>query len=258
VGLPARRRASRDTATRDAPDGARGTLAAGAYLRLRERILGGEIAPGTRLVRRTLAEQLDISPIPLTEALIRLETEGLVENEPMVGARVKVWTPAALRADQVLREALECQAARMCSEMASDEEIDRLVADAKSLDAYAEREARSSPKASPSTKRSLSSRQHAFRRHMAFHLSIAGCSGFSSFEEQLAVVWRRHSMSLTWIRGSREGHWGVAGVPPGWHLKLAEAIVTREADLAERTMRAHVRYGQRRELDLAMRRQART
>jgi len=32
-------------------------------------------------------------------------------------------------------------------------------------------------------------------------------------------------------------------VPAGWHQSLLEAIMTRDPDLAERTMREHVRYG---------------
>jgi len=244
--------------TPETRDNARETLAASAYLQLRGRILNGELAPGTRLVRRALARELEISPIPLTEALIRLEMEGLVENEPMVGARVKVWTPAALRADQVLREALECQAARMYAEMASDEEMVDLLAEARKLDAFAAREKKRAGQAGASPKNLLLRRKKAFEQHMAFHLRIGACSGFEPFQEQLETLWRRHSMLLTWIGGSREPHWGIADARPGWHLQLAEAIATRDRDVAERVMRKHVCHGQQRALDLAMRRQART
>ncbi len=55
---------------------------------LRRRILNGDLKPGDRLVQRPLAAELGISRIPLREALIRLEREGWVTNEPNKGAVV--------------------------------------------------------------------------------------------------------------------------------------------------------------------------
>ncbi len=55
---------------------------------LRRRILNGELKPGDRLVQRPLAAELGISRIPLREALIRLEREGWITNEPNKGAVV--------------------------------------------------------------------------------------------------------------------------------------------------------------------------
>ena len=49
---------------------------------LREAIIGGEIAQGTALVERTLAEQLNMSRGPIRNALSILEGEGLVTTLP--------------------------------------------------------------------------------------------------------------------------------------------------------------------------------
>jgi len=46
--------------------------------RLRSRIIYGQIAPGTALVERELAEALHCSRLPVREALLELEKEGLV------------------------------------------------------------------------------------------------------------------------------------------------------------------------------------
>jgi DNA-binding GntR family transcriptional regulator len=59
-----------------------------AYRRIRQRILDGRYQPGHRLVLSTLARDLDISPVPVREAIRRLEAEGLVSFERNVGARV--------------------------------------------------------------------------------------------------------------------------------------------------------------------------
>ena len=70
--------------------------AAGA---LRELILRGEFATGTRLGEVELAERLGVSRTPVREALTRLAAEGLVELVPNRGARVSSWTVAELEAE---------------------------------------------------------------------------------------------------------------------------------------------------------------
>lgn len=47
-----------------------------------ECIVNGRIRPGTRLVERQLAEQLGISRVPVREALIQLEKDGLIISKP--------------------------------------------------------------------------------------------------------------------------------------------------------------------------------
>ncbi|HEX7008932.1 MAG TPA: GntR family transcriptional regulator, partial [Phycisphaeraceae bacterium] len=87
------------------------TLTNQVYQTLREEILNGQLKPGTRLVRRAVSARLGVSRMPVADALVRLEQDGLVESRPMIGARVVPLTPQRLRDDQVMREALECQAA---------------------------------------------------------------------------------------------------------------------------------------------------
>ena len=57
-------------------------------LALREAILSGELAPGTRLIIDDLASQLGVSPIPVREALQQLQADGYVEIQPFLGTRV--------------------------------------------------------------------------------------------------------------------------------------------------------------------------
>jgi len=59
-----------------------------AYDIIRERILNGTYVPGYRLVIDGLARELGISPVPIREAIRRLEAEGWVEYRPNAGAQV--------------------------------------------------------------------------------------------------------------------------------------------------------------------------
>lgn len=61
-----------------------------AYLWLKERISRQELAPGYRLVLGSIADELDMSVVPVREAIRRLEAEGLVTYERNVGARVSM------------------------------------------------------------------------------------------------------------------------------------------------------------------------
>ena len=69
-----------------------------AYQALRRQILDGELAPGERLLLRTLAEVLGLSVMPVRDALRLLERDGLVQTERHRGAIV---TPVAV--DTVIR-----------------------------------------------------------------------------------------------------------------------------------------------------------
>ncbi|GAA4788041.1 GntR family transcriptional regulator [Actinomycetospora chlora] len=100
-----------------------------AVVGLREAILGGEFAGGTRLGEVELAERLGVSRTPVREALSRLAVEGLVDLSPHRGARVATWTAADLDAVFEVRLALEPRAtARAATRAGPDDlaELDRL------------------------------------------------------------------------------------------------------------------------------------
>ena len=59
-----------------------------AYRLIRERIDSGQYVPGYRLVLAPIAAELDMSVVPVREAIRRLEAEGLVTFALNVGAQV--------------------------------------------------------------------------------------------------------------------------------------------------------------------------
>lgn len=62
-----------------------------AYATIRERITTGVYGPGYRLVLDELARELGVSPVPVREAVRRLEAEGYVDFQRNVGARVATF-----------------------------------------------------------------------------------------------------------------------------------------------------------------------
>jgi DNA-binding GntR family transcriptional regulator len=57
---------------------------------LREKILSGEIAAGMPLRQSALADEMNVSRIPVREALLQLEAEGLVKFEAHKGATATI------------------------------------------------------------------------------------------------------------------------------------------------------------------------
>lgn len=61
-----------------------------AYRFIKERIANQDYTPGYRLVLGTIAGDLDMSVVPVREAIRQLEAEGLVTFERNIGARVSM------------------------------------------------------------------------------------------------------------------------------------------------------------------------
>ena len=71
------------------------------------RILGGELAPGTRIKQEELAAELGASRVPVREALRILESRGLVGLRANSGAWVAEMTPGDLSLSYQIRERVE-------------------------------------------------------------------------------------------------------------------------------------------------------
>lgn len=76
---------------------------------LREKILSGEIKAGQPLRQAALAEELNVSRIPVREALLQLEAEGLVSFEPHKGATATELSAAQVDELFELRAMLEAE-----------------------------------------------------------------------------------------------------------------------------------------------------
>ncbi len=92
------------------------TLAEKAFETLHLAIITGQLRPGTRLPIEELAEVLEMSPMPIREAVRRLDGAGLVENIPHRGARVTDLSVTDLSEVYEARLALEVLAIRRAAQ----------------------------------------------------------------------------------------------------------------------------------------------
>jgi DNA-binding GntR family transcriptional regulator len=95
--------------------------------RVRDMIIEGTLAAGTRINESELGPRLGVSRTPLREAIRTLASEGLVELVPRKGAAVRRFSTADVRAMLETVAVLEQAAARLACRRASQSQIDRVV-----------------------------------------------------------------------------------------------------------------------------------
>ena len=81
-----------------------------AYLSVKQQLLAGSFSEGTKLTEEFLSSQLGISKSPVREALMRLESEGLISIEARRGAYVRRFSAKEVRDLYDVRALLEVHA----------------------------------------------------------------------------------------------------------------------------------------------------
>lgn len=98
-------------------------LSAAVGARLRDMIVEGVLAPGTRLNERVLCEQLNVSRTPLREAFKTLAVEGLIVLQPNRGAVVAQMSVPEIEQTFEVMGALEGLSGELACARATDAEV---------------------------------------------------------------------------------------------------------------------------------------
>lgn len=198
----------------------RESLASEAYVIVRERILRGELPIGNVISRRRLAAELGMSLLPVSEAFQRLELEGLLESRPRAGTRVRIPNEQDVRGHYILRQALEAEAARLFSEVATAGErleLQKLAARVDILSAQ-----------------TGGNRLLYLSLHEKLHRRIAECTRCQPLVD---AIEKNHVLALTWLCVARPPS---TGRPRRGHRDLVDILVKREPVVAAEAMRAHI------------------
>ena len=205
------------------------SLAARAYAEIRDRILRGDIQIGAVLSRRKLAQELNISFPPVTEALQNLERDGLVESRPRAGTRVRVPTRQDVVDRSLVREALETQAARLFAERATRAEKKELKQMGKRVDQlYAVCE------------KSAGDREFLFSvntYHMKLHLRIAECARCQALRD---AIEKEQVLIFNWLFDTASERRALGS---DFHARLTDVLATGTPEQAAAAMRRHIQRG---------------
>ena len=96
------------------------------YDGLRRSLMRGEIAPGVKISSRSIADMLNISPMPVREALKRLEADNVLQSQAKRGFVVKPLSEAEFREILSIRLKIEGLLVRHAAHQVSKTKIARL------------------------------------------------------------------------------------------------------------------------------------
>jgi DNA-binding GntR family transcriptional regulator len=204
------------------------SLAAEAYAIVRQRILSGELGLGQVISRRKLAAELGMSFLPVSEALLRLEFEGLLESRPRAGTRVRIPSPEDVQGHFVVREALEVQAAVLFTTGATAAERADLRKMAARVDML----------------RLQPDKILYIGIHMKLHRRIAECARCVALSE---AIEKTHALNTIWFGAIRDP---APNDPPTRHEYLMEALSSGDSLRAAQATREHLAVGMQRTLDV--------
>ena len=109
----------------DGAGAARSDRSGETYSRLRDLIVRGQLAPGSRIIETDVAERLGVSRTPVRSALQRLEQEGFIESDGRDGGRARPVVAPLTKKDarelMYLMGSLEGLAARWTAVLDEDE-----------------------------------------------------------------------------------------------------------------------------------------
>lgn len=191
------------------------------YHTLRDAIMRCELGPGERLVIDDLARRLEVSIIPVREALQVLQSETLVVNVPHVGASVAPLSRESITDVFTLLEGLQHVATRLVADRGISVELDVLGDLVVRMDA------------------AVADRDYAgwAGLNSQFHLSISALPGLPMLEEMTARVLDR------WDRVRRFYFNGVLvhrlGRAQEEHHSILEAMRAREYAQLQTLVREH-------------------
>ncbi|MWD26065.1 FCD domain-containing protein [Aquicoccus sp. SCR17] len=206
------------------PPGPQSTVTDQAYRKLRTAILGGDLAPDTKLRIEHVKRELGTGASAVREALLRLSGEGLVQMQERRGFFVSPITLEDLWDLTEMRVDLETKALRMAIEVGDDTWEAGIVAAFHRLSLLDDQ---------------LKSPPLTFEweeRHSAFHQAlVAACRSnwlmrFRRILFDQSERYRRLSLSQQSVE---------RGVPAE-HLGIMNATISREADAACAQLKAHI------------------
>jgi len=199
-------------------DGAR-TLADVALVELKEAIVSGEIPPGTPIRLQEYVDRLQMSSVPIREALRFLEQKGLIERSPHRGVYVSQMSAQDLDDTYQIRLELESKAVRLASEAMTNDDSARIT---ELVERYA--------------KASLAGDSVARDLHGDIHMSLYELSGSKWLLLLLPMLWdnsERYRRLALPLRGTPEQRIEE-------HRQIVEAVAAGDPDRAEALLRTHL------------------
>jgi DNA-binding GntR family transcriptional regulator len=186
---------------------------------LKQEIIQGVHAPGSRFVIDELAARLEVSQIPIREAIQRLEADGFITTEPYVGARITTIDATFIFEVFALLESHETICGRKACQCASEEDLRTLARMIDEMDSL------------------VDDPEEWSEKNRAFHLFICDCASTLLVRKMLEKIfdhWDR--LRLHYLKGVSGQRTRTAQAE---HHQLLDAMRQRDADRVEQIIHTH-------------------
>jgi DNA-binding GntR family transcriptional regulator len=193
----------------------------------------GELAPGDVLEEQVLSEAHGVSRTPVREAMIQLETEGLIVRNPRKGATVFRPTLEQFLAILEVHAKLEGQAAGLAARRLSRAHRTALELVVDDCEAHAASHGDGLP-------------DLYYQLNLDFHRTVAEAAGNGFLLEMI----KTNARKLMAYYRARYHYAGVIAVSAREHREIAELIFARDAAGAEAAMERHVGFDHVTAMDL--------
>ncbi|MBT2679292.1 GntR family transcriptional regulator [Bacillus sp. ISL-35] len=189
------------------------------YLHIKDLILDGEFKAGDRLVERELAERLNISRTPIREALFRLESQGFVKTVPRKGVIVADISEKEIIEVFTILSSLEVLAAKLAVQKLDDVTKSNFSASIKKVEDYL----KNPDEDTSDLHRDLNQLLYSSAKNVKLYEML---SGLSDYIRAFAKIGHKNP--------------GRAKQSMEEHLKIMEAIVNKEIEMAEYLTKIHI------------------
>lgn len=199
--------------------------------KLMSSILQGDLRAGERLVIKDLSARFQVSSTPIREALVQLDSIGLIDFVPNSGAIVRQVTHDDVREICQVRRALECEATRSACGCIELRQLHELAMAFEQMKAPRRRGASYVDKA-----RQLDSRLHDLISDSCGNRLLAREIGrlkllHRTFRD---VAWENRIAARDFFRFAEEAD---------EHLTIVNALIARDSKGAARAMARHIHAG---------------
>jgi DNA-binding GntR family transcriptional regulator len=212
------------TGRKAAPSRQRRLMKERAYDNLKQLIRAETFEPGAFLSERQLAVRLKMSKTPIKAALERLESEGFIRVSPQQGIVVQDLTLEEIADHFEVREALETYVLRRLAGRLTDEQVSLMRANLAAQ------------------KESVEQLDDLTNRQLDTEFHLLWCEFFGNRE--ILEVMRRMRDRIHRII-SRVNSRNPSRLSEGFeeHVRIAEAVIAGEGDLAARSIEEHLKLG---------------
>lgn len=203
-----------------------------AYVLLQEKILSGELAPGSLVSESRLAKEMGISRTPVGEAIRQLAHEGFVRQVPRYGTIVRSIEPKDVEELYEMREALESFAAAKAARRITALELAQLDVLCSTIERLADETG------GESSQLDLAALRRFLATDLTFHLLIVKAAGNQRI---LNTIRETRTMSQIFRMRRHEPDNSVVQRASQMHRKILSALNDRNSDEASAQMAAHIR-----------------